>query len=132
MRGSGRATLLAALAAAGAACARGPRFTPYPEAEVAGVRDPHAFRGQPLCQRCHVPGAGLAADPVSLCLGCHRLPHGNHPVNVAQRSPVADLPLLEGNRVACHSCHDPHDLTRRRAGLRLPVNELCRRCHPGH
>ena len=31
--------------------------------------------------------------------------------------------------MACHSCHDPHDLKRNRAGLRLGFTELCLRCH---
>jgi predicted CXXCH cytochrome family protein len=125
---------------AGAGCAGliGPRrpqveFTPYPEAQVAAVRNPHDYQGKPLCQRCHLPGDGrLASGAISLCVSCHAFGHANHPVDVVQKTPAGDLPLLAGGKVACHTCHDPHDLKRHRAGLRLGFSELCLRCHQGH
>jgi predicted CXXCH cytochrome family protein len=104
-------------------------FTPYPDAEAAAVKDVHRYQGKPLCQRCHVRGGGLTApDPVALCQGCHAFSHGNHPVRVAQKDAPADLPLWRGE-VACHSCHDPHDIARNRKGLRFSFDELCVRCH---
>ena len=101
----------------------------YPEAEVAAVKDPHQFRGGPLCQRCHRPDLTLSAEPSALCRQCHTFRHGNHPVDVVQKAPAAGLPLLEGGKVACHSCHDPH---RPKAPLRRPFNELCLSCHSRH
>ncbi len=130
-----------ALAAALAlACAPRPRtapeapaaralFTPYPAAEVAGVKDPHDYRGKPLCQRCHALDGKLAADPNALCAECHSFRHGNHPVAVIQKKPAPGLPLLADGRVACHTCHDPHQ---KRSVLRKPFNELCRTCHGRH
>lgn len=120
------------------ACARAPRtpappphpdFVRYPDAEAAAVKDVHAYRGKPVCQRCHARDGGLPpADPVALCAGCHALTHGNHPVRVAQPTPPQGLPLWNG-QVACHTCHDPHDVKRNRSGLRLAFNDLCVRCH---
>lgn len=108
-------------------------FTPYPESQVAGVRNPHDYLGKPLCQRCHQPGdGGLTSGAISLCVSCHAFGHGNHPVDVIQKLPAREIPLLEGGKVACHSCHDPHDLKRNRAGLRFPFTELCLRCHVRH
>jgi predicted CXXCH cytochrome family protein len=143
----------AALALAAAGCAAGPRappappgaaaappaparrsgplFTPIPEAEAAGVKNPHQFRGRSLCQACHLPGGELTAAPVPLCVRCHAQEHGNHPVQVAQSRPVKDLPLA-GDQVVCHTCHDPHAPMTKERGLRLEFNALCQRCHPGH
>ncbi|BDG07402.1 hypothetical protein AMPC_05150 [Anaeromyxobacter paludicola] len=121
--------MLAVAALALTACA-GPAFVPYPEAEVAGVKSPHAFRGKPLCQGCHQPGRReLRADPVALCKGCHPLHRGNHPVEVVQAQPVAGLPLSPGRKVACHSCHDPHGGAKQPHLLRLEANALCAACH---
>lgn len=144
-RRRGAAALAAAAALAGlAACAGAPgpggrvpdaaapprsAFEEYPAAEVAGVKDPHLYRGKPLCQRCHAPSLELTAEPNALCTECHRFTHGNHPVNVVQRTPAGSLPLLAGGKVACHTCHDPH---RTKPSLRKPFNQLCKDCHRGH
>ncbi|MEK6607599.1 MAG: cytochrome c3 family protein [Myxococcota bacterium] len=132
---------LALIAAAGAAAffllprRRDPRFVRYAEAEVAGVRDAHAFRGKPLCQACHPhDDERLAGDPVALCASCHPGDHRtSHPVDVVQKKPPnPGLPLGEGGRVVCHTCHEAHDLARVKHGLRLPFSALCLRCHPSH
>jgi predicted CXXCH cytochrome family protein len=93
------------------------------------VKDPHAYRGKALCQRCHLPDLKLTDEPNALCHACHKLGHGNHPVDVVQKRPSGALPLLAGGKVACHTCHDPH---RQRAALRKPFNALCLECHPRH
>jgi predicted CXXCH cytochrome family protein len=135
-----RLPIAAALAALALACAPRPRtappsaperrlFEPRPAAEVAAVKDPHDVGGEPLCQRCHHLDGRLTAAPGALCLECHPAKHGSHPVDVVQKAPVKDLPLLAGGRVACHTCHDPHQGKR---VLRKPFNELCRTCHRGH
>lgn len=133
----GRGTLaLVALLAACAGPGAGPptvRFTPIPEAEAARARDVHRHGTAPLCQGCHEAGApapALRGDPISLCKSCHRLSHGNHPVGVVPASGAGPLPLWRG-QVACHSCHDPHDVRGKR-WLRLPGNELCLACHARH
>ena len=111
----------------------GPEFARYPDAEVAGVKDPHDFRGKPLCQACHpFADPGLAADPIELCRGCHGLDHGSHPVGVIQSTaPDPQLPLGPGGRVLCHSCHDPHDVKAFPHGLRRNFTPLCTSCHKG-
>jgi len=123
--------LAAAVLAAG--CASGPppiEYQAIPEFEAALVHNPHDHDGKPLCQRCHKPGrGGLVSPPIPLCVSCHPFGHHNHPVDVVQPVPPAGIPLLAGGRVACHSCHDPHDLKRNRAGLRYPFSDLCVRCH---
>ncbi len=104
-------------------------FEAYPAEQVAGVKDPHDYKGKALCQRCHLPDLKLAGDPNALCKQCHSFNHGNHPVDVVQKTPVKDLPLLAGGKVACHTCHDPHQ---KKDVLRKPFNELCTSCHKGH
>ena len=138
-----RAALAAAILAAVAACAHGaddgrvadaaapPRaaFEVYPLERIAAVKDPHDYNGKALCQRCHLPDLKLTNAPNALCVECHRFGHGNHPVEVVQKTPVKGLPLLAGGKVACHTCHDPHQ---RKSVLRAPFNDLCRTCHGVH
>ncbi|MBL0277590.1 MAG: cytochrome c3 family protein [Anaeromyxobacter sp.] len=126
------------LGSAGCATLFGPRrpaaeFTPYPAEQVAGVANPHAYQGKPLCQRCHVPGDGRLNSPaVALCRSCHVQRHSNHPVEVVHKTPAPGLPYLPGGLIACHTCHDPHDLGRQPKGLRLPFDQLCLACHTQH
>lgn len=128
----GALAIAVVLASSGAACARrAPLFVPYPEAEIAGERNPHLFRGKPLCQRCHRPGGELLAEPVALCRRCHRPVHGNHPVGVPAGTVPAKLPL-DGGKIVCHTCHDPHDIGTRASGLRIRAGEICLQCHVGH
>lgn len=118
--------------APGAADAAAPpkaAFVVYPPDRIAGVKDPHDHQGKALCQRCHLPDLGLTNAPNALCTECHRFGHGNHPVDVVQRQPVEDLPLLAGGALACHTCHDPHQ---KRSVLRKPFDALCKSCHAGH
>ena len=104
-------------------------FEAYPAAEAAAVKNPHDYKGKALCQRCHAPDLKLVADPNALCEQCHKFPHKNHPVNVVQKAPSGTLPLLAGGKVACHTCHDPHQA---KVVLRKPFTELCTDCHKGH
>lgn len=105
-------------------------FEIYPADVIAGVKDPHDFRGKALCQRCHRPDLTLTNAPNALCGECHSFTHGNHPVDVVQKPPYpAGLPLLAGGKVACHTCHDPH---RKGKVLRKSFDGLCASCHKGH
>lgn len=104
-------------------------FQVYPAAEIAGVRSPHDFRGKALCQRCHAPDLRLTNAPNALCRECHDVGHRSHPVEVVQKTSSGALPLLDGGKLACHSCHDPHQ---KRSVLRRPFNQLCKECHRGH
>jgi predicted CXXCH cytochrome family protein len=128
---------LLACAHQGPAPSSGPRraaFTPYPETAIAGWKNPHAFRdAKPLCQACHAPDTGaVRGDAIALCTACHGRGGHNHPVGVVQASGAEGLPLLEGRRIACHTCHDPHDVKKQRGGLRMPYNAMCVRCHTRH
>ncbi len=136
-----RVALVAALAVALASCARRDGRVPdslappksafevYPVEQIAGVKDPHDYNGKALCQRCHFPDLKLTGEPSEICTACHKFSHGNHPVNVTQKTAVKDLPLLAGGKVACHTCHDPH---RKKSVLRKPFNDLCTSCHKAH
>ena len=104
-------------------------FAVYPAEQVAGVKDPHDYNGKALCQRCHLPDLKLAADANDLCAQCHKFRNHNHPVNVVQKTAVTELPMLAGGKVACHSCHDPHQ---KKNKLRKPFNDLCVVCHKRH
>ncbi len=104
-------------------------FQVYPAEEVAGVKDPHDYKGKALCQRCHFPDLKLIAGPNEVCTACHAFGPGSHPVNVVHKAAVKDLPLLAGGKVACHTCHDPHH---NKSALRKPFNELCVMCHGPH
>lgn len=104
-------------------------FEVYPAAEIAGVKNPHLYKGKALCQRCHTPDLKLTDAPNALCRACHTFGHGNHPVEVVQKAPSTDLPLLAGGKLACHTCHDPHQ---QKAVLRKPFNGLCLECHKRH
>lgn len=100
-----------------------------PGVSATQVKNIHAYEGHPVCGACHLTrDRRLKGDPVALCSGCHQFTHRNHPVNVAigKRSrPPREVPLWSG-RVACHTCHDPHDA---KAALRLPFDDLCKQCH---
>ncbi len=104
-------------------------FEVFPVEQIAGVKDPHDYKGKALCQRCHFPDLKLTNGPDALCGECHKFGHGNHPTNVVQKTAIKDLPLLDGGKVACHTCHDPH---RKKSVLRKPFNELCLTCHKKH
>ncbi len=138
-----RLALAAALLTAVASCSHGPSgsaaeaaapskpaFVAYPPSMIAGVKDPHDYMGKALCQRCHTTDLKLtnAAGPNELCKECHKFHHSNHPVDVVQKTKVTELPLA-GGKVACHTCHDPHQ---KKSLLRKPFNELCLVCHKGH
>jgi predicted CXXCH cytochrome family protein len=104
-------------------------FEVYPDTEIAGLKSPHLYKGKALCQRCHLPDLKLTAEPIALCRACHAFGHGNHPVDVVQKTPAGTLPLLAGGKLACHTCHDPH---RAKAALRMGFNPLCKECHRRH
>ncbi len=131
-----RTSLAVALACASAAgCAGGLVFVTHPEEEVAAVANPHDYRGRPLCQRCHPDRSSRVPDPVGLCLRCHQREHGIHPQGHRLGVPIAArpeaLPLWQGG-MACHTCHDPHDVRAHRAGLRMSSTPLCLQCHRQH
>jgi len=138
-RGAGLAAV--AVLAAGCATLLGqgrigpppPPWVAYPEAEVAADKSAHNHQGRPLCQKCHdSPRGALRTDPLRTCTGCHAQRHGNHPVDVVQKNPPRDLPFLAGGKLACHTCHDPHDMKAFRWGLRAEGNALCLKCHVRH
>ncbi len=138
-RAAGLAAAALVLACAGSRTATGPaapphpsvQFTPIPAADAAAVKDPHAYNGKPLCQKCHQQGGALLDEPIALCRGCHKFGHHNHPVNVVvTKVQVTDLPMLPGGRLACHTCHDPHLGGREK--LRKSFDQLCLVCHVRH
>lgn len=108
-------------------------FVPLPDMEAVHVRDPHDYQGRTLCQRCHVPGEERPSfDPVALCTQCHDRENMRHPVGIAQPGDAQGLPLVEGDRIVCHTCHDPHAVKAYPHGLRSEYVPLCKRCHAAH
>jgi predicted CXXCH cytochrome family protein len=143
--GKRRAWLLLAVAAALAAglavwlavwrWPRPPRYAhawvALPAEELARVRNVHAHGGSPVCQRCHVERSpALLPAPEAQCGSCHGFHSGNHPVGVAPKQVDAEAGLpLPGGKIACYTCHDPHDVGRNGKGLRLAFDQLCFACH---
>lgn len=104
----------------------------HPEAEVTGATDAHAFKGAPLCQRCHAsPDGKLRTKEPELCYECHAAAKMTH-VGKVQNPPPRDLPLAEGGRIICHTCHDPHDVKAHPYGFRAEFTALCLECHKRH
>ena len=104
------------------------------------------------CGACHSfhqfarqPGP-LEADPTGLCTTCHQpgqcasqttgMPF-SHPTDISKKllPPSADLILYadsddpDATRLACVTCHDPHE-TQRPRFLRDKPDKLCAQCHP--
>lgn len=113
--------------------AREVRFTPYPEAEVAQVKNIHSHRGAPVCQVCHFQGDPPALRAAHGCPACHQVAHSvGHDVGTKiAPGRGGDLPL-PGGHVVCHTCHDPHDTKKHIHGLRKKLTPLCLDCHPKH
>lgn len=108
-------------------------FVPLPDMETVFVANPHDLNGTPFCQRCHTPGEERpAVDPISLCSQCHDVTAMKHPWRVEQPGGAGPLPLMEGKDIACHTCHDPHDVKKFPHGLRAEYTALCLNCHRRH
>jgi predicted CXXCH cytochrome family protein len=102
--------------------------------------DPHTDDPE-SCRWCHesrpIPGkrgqGGLLASPTMVCLQCHQVtPHPANKNHVDFAVPVAKvrLPLGEGGKVTCVTCHEPHhsgEFPRER--LRSRSRNLCVSCH---
>lgn len=109
------------------------QFEPIPDMEAAHVGNPHEYKGGSFCQRCHIAGEQQpSVDPIALCSQCHDPKRMKHPVRVAQPAGAEGLPLLPGRLIACHTCHDPHDVKKHRGGLRAEYVSVCTRCHQAH
>jgi hypothetical protein len=99
------------------------------------------------CDFCHSgtpeqsPGSGakvaFLVDPNLPCLSCHEDPHpslSRHYLSVNLTLGVqvpAELPLLNGERMMCSTCHNPH--VKETGGHKLrgwaPGTVFCTRCH---
>jgi len=122
-----------ASAGGGAAPRARVEFERLPAMEASHALNPHDHQGKPLCQRCHVSGElQPSIEPISLCVQCHDPKHMKHPYGIVQKTGAEGLPLLPGRKIACHTCHDPHDVKKYRGGLRSEYVALCARCHQRH
>lgn len=135
------AALLAAVALAAASAPAterpaAPRRLEFPaEAGIpeVPVENPHDHRGAPYCAWCHEGrDPAVKGDPVALCARCHPPAIMKHPYGRPAKQVPAGLPLGAGDRIVCHTCHDPHDVRAHRKGLRLDYQSLCAECHAGH
>jgi predicted CXXCH cytochrome family protein len=110
------------------------QFTPVENPDPRRLAHPHGAGDKAMCQVCHEPGvAGVKKDPIALCAGCHDPARMKHPFRVeAPAHAAGKVPLMDGNVIACHTCHDPHDVRARRGGLRASFRDLCLACHTRH
>lgn len=99
------------------------------------------------CDFCHIgtpdtaPGTGVKptfiVDPNLPCLSCHEDPHpslARHYLSVNLTAGVQvppELPLLNGERMMCSTCHNPHikEITGSKLRGWAPGNIFCTRCH---
>jgi predicted CXXCH cytochrome family protein len=105
------------------------------------------------CERCHGPGSAHVAAPArgqlltpgqlapaaqaQVCGECHRVagpdtgddPELENPVNVrfAPIGLMASRCFRESKKLACTTCHDPHENARPRTDA--SYNRVCRSCH---
>lgn len=110
-----------------------PRFVFYPPDVLPALKSIHAFQGKPVCQACHVGATPQLIEGLDrTCARCHSYEHDDaHKAgNVMDPKRVGNLPI-PGGRLACHTCHDPHDVKRFPYGLLMKHQALCLTCHPG-
>lgn len=107
-------------------------WTVYPDAEASAVKNAHDYKGAPLCQRCHAsPDGKLRTKEPELCYECHAAAKMTHVGKVRNPAP-ATLPVQEGGRIICHTCHEPHDVKAQPYGFRAPYATVCLECHKRH
>lgn len=99
------------------------------------------------CAFCHAPPQSPKAEPVfdrrlrggvtALCLNCHVMhadpaPRGHLDASIPATMSLHDPSRfpLDGDRVSCATCHDPHEAADGSHGLRAGHIELCLACHP--
>lgn len=107
-------------------------WTVHAESEVKDWKNAHDYQGAPLCQRCHASQDGkLRTTEPELCWECHAGTTMTH-VGKVQDPPPPTLPILEGGKMICHTCHDPHDVKAHRFGFRYEYVKVCLECHKRH
>ncbi len=163
--------------------------TPAASQPLEGLYEPHkmldaSVHGREACLLCHLPTftpdlrgtrtghAGLRAESISLCAGCHsqhidyfepghigltvtpaikarltRSAASSQPADRPLHRSSTRLPLGEGDRIVCVTCHNPHprglfptgsemsegamsDDSSNPLALRGPAKDVCRVCHP--
>ncbi|HWR59749.1 MAG TPA: cytochrome c3 family protein [Thermodesulfovibrionales bacterium] len=84
------------------------------------------------CSTCHKGEDHKAIKSVinETCNRCHPTTSGkDHPVDVVPEVKPPDLPLGEGNRITCVTCHEPHGKNTVEKLLRKKYRSLCTDCH---
>ena len=84
------------------------------------------------CASCHGEQDYKAIVPKvnEICLKCHPTSLGkDHPIGVVSSVVAAELPLGEGNKITCITCHEPHGKNTTGRLLRKEFNSLCATCH---
>lgn len=85
------------------------------------------------CTVCHRNDTDFQAIKSSInetCLECHpRAKRNDHPIRVAPKTVPQELPLDEGGKITCITCHEPHGKTNVKKLLRMEFSSLCLSCH---
>jgi predicted CXXCH cytochrome family protein len=84
------------------------------------------------CTTCHMEQdfKAIKTKINETCLRCHPTSIGkDHPVGVVSTIVPEGLPLDEGNKITCITCHEPHGKNTVDKLLRKDFNSLCIACH---
>lgn len=84
------------------------------------------------CTDCHTEKGSRALKGTlnETCLKCHPTSLGkDHPIGAVSSLAPEGLPLEEGKKVACVTCHEPHGKNTTGKLLRMDFNRLCIACH---
>lgn len=84
------------------------------------------------CTACHVEkdSRDLKAGLNETCIQCHPARgRKDHVINVVPSVVPEGLPLAEGNKISCVTCHEPHGKNTVGRLLRKEFNTLCIACH---
>ncbi len=102
-------------------------FLPAGAVEAAATKKVHTE-----CTDCHAEKGSKALKGTlnETCLRCHPASlGGDHPIGVVSAIEPEGLPLEEGKKVACITCHEPHGKNTTGKLLRMDFNRLCIACH---
>jgi predicted CXXCH cytochrome family protein len=98
---------------------------------VTGAEEKKEAHGS--CTVCHRNNNDFRAIKPNInetCLECHpKAKRNDHPIQVAPKTVPEGLPLDEGGKITCITCHEPHGKKGLKKLLRMEFSSLCVSCH---